>query len=102
MGILFKTYQGKHQLHVCRETWTAKNKAEMEEILKLFSKKEVVKAKITPVDNAIDLELNAMIIDCKNVEDLKHKFGVLAEMKEKYQKIMPQAAFQKPKLEHKK
>jgi|GEM_PF-1908440 len=87
MGILFKTYNGKHQLHIYREAWVAKNKKEMDEILNLFSKKEVVKAKITPIEDKIEIELNGLIVDCKDVNDLKVKFSLLVDMKNKYQKI---------------
>jgi hypothetical protein len=87
MGILFKTYNGKHQLHLYRETWVAKNKSQMDEILTLFSKKEMAKAVITPKDDAIEIELNGMIVDCKDLNDLKAKFGHLADQKAKFQKI---------------
>jgi hypothetical protein len=91
MGILFKTYKGKHQLHVCRELWGVKSKAELEKILGLFSKKELVKAKIAPQgDSSIDIELNGLIIDCKDLADLKLKFALLADLKEKYQKSLPE------------
>jgi hypothetical protein len=87
MGVLFKTYNGKHQLHLCRETWEVKNKAQMDEILALLSKKEIVKAKITPKENSIEIELNGVIVDCKDTNDLKAKFGLIADLKAKYQKI---------------
>ena len=90
MGILFKTYNGKHQLHLYRELWVAKNKQQLEEILALFSKKEVIKAKITPVEDTIEVELNGLIVDCKDVTDLKNKFGIIVDMKAKYQKILPE------------
>ena len=89
MGILFKTYQRKHQLHVCNETWTLPDKQHLEDVLKLFRKEDLVKAKITPSATAIDVELNAMIVNCRDIRDLKNKFGILAEMKERYQKILP-------------
>ncbi len=88
MGILFKTYQRKHQLHVCNETWTLPDKEHLEEVLKLFRKEDLSKAKITPSGEKIDVEINAMIVNCYDMEDLKRKFGILAEMKEKYQKIL--------------
>jgi len=87
MGILFKTYNGKHQLHIYREVWVAKNKKEMDEILALFSKKEVVKAKITPAEDKIEIELNGLIVDCRDVADLKAKFALVVDMKAKYQKV---------------
>ena len=90
MGILFKTYQRKHQLHVCNETWQGPDKEHLEEILKLFRKEDLPKAKITPADNdKIELELNAMIVNCRDMRDLKFKFGILADMKQKFQKILP-------------
>ena len=90
MGILFKTYNGRHQLHLYREVWVAQSKKELEEILALFSKKEVVKAKITPVNDTIEVELNGLIVDCKDVLDLKVKFSLLVDMKAKFQKITPE------------
>ena len=87
MGILFKTYNGKHQLHICKENWTVHSRQELEQILALFSKKEVAKAKITPLNNTnIDLELNGLIVDCRNISDLKEKFALIVDLKEKYQK----------------
>ena len=88
MGILFKTYQKKHQLHVCNETWTLPDKEHLEEVLALFRKEDLAKAKVTPFGEKIDVEINAMIVNCYDMEDLKRKFGILAEMKEKYQKIL--------------
>mgnify|MGYP006863461155 FL=1 len=89
MGILFKTYQRRHQLHVYNEVWSVQDKAHLEEVLSMFKKEELLKAKIIPGANNIDIELNGLIIDCRNLSDLKKKFGQLAEIKEKYQKILP-------------
>ncbi|MEK6938676.1 MAG: hypothetical protein AABX04_06540 [Nanoarchaeota archaeon] len=90
MGILFKTYNGKHQLHIYREIWVTKTKAQMDEVLALFSKKELVKAKITPSENQIEIELNGLIVDCKDVADLKAKFSLVVDLKAKYQKVTPE------------
>jgi hypothetical protein len=89
MGILFKTYQRRHQLHVYNEVWSVQDKEHLEEVLSMFKKEELLKAKIVPGANNIDIELNGLIIDCRNLSDLKRKFGQLAEIKEKYQKILP-------------
>jgi hypothetical protein len=89
MGILFKTYNGKHQLHIYREVWVTKTKKEMDEILALFSKKELLKAKITPSDDQIEIELNGLIVDCRDVADLKAKFALVVDLKAKYQKVTP-------------
>ena len=89
MGILFKTYQRRHQLHVYNEVWSVQDKEHLEEVLSMFKKEELSKAKIIPGANNIDIELNGLIIDCRNLNDLKRKFGQLAEIKEKYQKILP-------------
>ncbi|MFA6461988.1 MAG: hypothetical protein WCV90_07020 [Candidatus Woesearchaeota archaeon] len=98
MGILFKTYNGKHQLHIYREVWIAKTKKELDEILALFSKKEVVKAKITPTEDIIEIELNGLIVDCRDVTDLKNKFALIVDMKDKYQKVTPEVKeVKKPK-----
>ena len=45
MGILFKTYKGKHQLQIYREVWQMKQKAQLDEVLGLFAPKEAMKAK---------------------------------------------------------
>ena len=89
MGILFKTYQRRHQLHVYNEVWSVQDKEHLEVVLSMFKKEELIKAKIVPNANSIDVELNGLIIDCRNLADLKRKFGQLAEIKEKYQKILP-------------
>jgi hypothetical protein len=89
MGILFKTYQKKHQLHVYNEVWQASGKEQLEEVMKMFPPEEMAKAKIKPFGDKIDIELNGLIVDCKDMADLKDKFGLLAELKEKYQKIFP-------------
>ena len=89
MGILFKTYQRRHQLHVYNELWSVPDKEHLEEVLSFFKKEELSKAKIVPGANSIDIELNGLIVDCRNLGDLKRKFGQLAEIKEKYQKILP-------------
>ena len=38
-------------------------------------------------DRKFEVELNAMIVDCRDSKDLKLKFGVLVDLKEKYQKV---------------
>lgn len=95
MGILFKTYKGKHQLHVYREIWSVANKAQLDEILALFDKKELTKAKITPSDNNIEIEMNGLIINCRDLKDLKVKFGLVADMKAKFQKMSAEDKKQK-------
>jgi hypothetical protein len=89
MGILFKTYQRRHQLHVYNEVWSVADKEHLEEVLSPFKKEELSKAKIIPGAHSIDVELNGLIVDCRSLSDLKRKFGILAEIKEKYQKILP-------------
>ena len=96
MGILFKTYQRRHQLHVYNEVWSVSGKEQMEEVLKIFPPEEMAKAKITPSATTIDIELNGLIVNCRDMKDLKIKFGILAELKEKYQKILPEKS--KPKV----
>lgn len=90
MGVLFKTYNGRHQLHLYKEVWVTKNKAQMDEVLALFNKKELVKAKITPSENQIEIELNGLIVECKDVADLKAKFSLVVDLKAKYQKVTPE------------
>ena len=89
MGILFKTYNGKHQLHLYNEVWVFRSKKELEGLLNLFPKKEATKLKATPVGKDIEVELNGLIMDCRDSKDLKFKFGHLVDLKEKFQKILP-------------
>lgn len=89
MGILFKTYNKRHQLHLYNEVWVLKNKQQLTDILGLFPPKEATKAKITPTDDKIEVELNGLIMECRNIADLKQKFSVLVDLKEQYQKILP-------------
>ena len=89
MGIMFKTYNKKHQLHLYNEIWVLQTKQQLDLILKLFSKKEAAKIKINPSAKDMEVELNGLILDCRDVQDLKAKFGYLVDMKEKFQKIVP-------------
>ncbi len=88
MGILFKIYNKKYQLHFYNEDWSLQTKHQLDEILALFEPQEAAKIKITPVDNKIELQLHGMFVDCKNKQDLLQKFALLVEMKEKYQKMI--------------
>lgn len=89
MGILYKTYNGQHQLHLYRELWVVKTKQQLNDLLSLFSKKEAAKAQINTVGNQIELELNGLIVDCRDIADLKAKFNHLVELKVKFQKVTP-------------
>lgn len=89
MGILFKTYNKRHQLHLYKEVWVMGTKRQLDDLLSLFPKEQAAKLKITPVGNKFELELNGLIMDCKDSRDLKEKFSMLVDMKEKYQKIFP-------------
>ncbi len=95
MSILFKTYNGKPQLHIYQETWSVESKIQLDEILGLLSKKELAKVKLKPTDNKIDVEMNGIIMDCLDVKDLKSKFGMLADLKERFQKSLPAKALPK-------
>ncbi|MFH1276520.1 MAG: hypothetical protein ABIH82_05395 [Candidatus Woesearchaeota archaeon] len=88
MGILFKTYNKKHQLHLYKEVWVMENKRQLDEFLSLYTKEEASKLKITPVGNKFEVELNGLIMNCRDSTDLKKKFSILVDMKEKYQKII--------------
>ncbi len=91
MSIVFKTYNRKHQLHLYQETWVFSNKAQLDEVLGMFNKKELPKAEVKPVNETIEVTFNGVIIDCHDLADLKKKFGLLADLKEKYQKqVVPQ------------
>ena len=89
MSILFKTYNRKHQLHLYNETWVLPERRYLDELLSFFNKDEAAKIKVLPTDTKIEVELNAIIIDCNGLDDLKKKFGILAELKERFQKVMP-------------
>ncbi len=87
MAILFKTYNGKHQLHVYGETWNVESSQDLKDILNLFDPKNAKKAAIVPGDKIIELTLNEMIIDCKDQKDLNEKFKAISGFKIKYQNI---------------
>ncbi len=87
MGILFKTYNGKHQLHLYNEIWVLESKVQLEELIEMVGKKEASKLKIVPENNKIQIELNGVIVDCRDATDLKYKFGVLVDWKQRFQKI---------------
>ena len=89
MGILFKTYNKKPQLHLYNEVWVLQSKHQLEELLSLFPKPEAAKIKVNPSGSAIEVELNALIISCRDSADLKAKFSYLVDLKEKFQKILP-------------
>ena len=89
MGLLFKTYNGKHQMHVCRETWVVNSKQQLDDVFKMFSKKETPKVVVRPVGDKIELEFADVIVDCGDIADVKVKFGLLADLKMKYQKLEP-------------
>ena len=89
MGILFKTYNKKHQLHLYNEVWVFSTKQHLTSLLNLFPKTEAAKIKAIPVGSKIEVELNGLIMDCKDVADLKIKFGNLVDLKERFQKIVP-------------
>jgi len=90
MSILFKTYNRKHQLHIYNETWALPDKKYLDELLTFLSKDEATKVKVLPSETKIEIELNAIIINCAGLDDLKKKFGILAEMKERFQKVVIQ------------
>jgi hypothetical protein len=89
MGILFKTYNKKHQLHLYNEIWVLQTKAQLNDLVGLFPKSEAAKLKINPIGTKIELELNGVILDCKDTKDLKAKFGHFVDLKEKFQKTTP-------------
>ncbi len=86
MSILFKTYNRKHQLHIYKETWRFAAKNDIDAVLSLLPHSEMKKIKMRNVDNFLELDLNGIIIECADLKELKHKFGLLADMKEKFQK----------------
>ncbi len=86
MAIQFKIYNGRYQLHFYNEVWEVENKRQLDEILALFSPQEMAKVKIVPLDDKIELQLQALFLECRTVQDLKLKFSAVVDMKEKYQK----------------
>ena len=66
------------------------NKRQLDELLSLFPKEEAAKLKLTPVGNKFEIELNGLIMNCKDSKDLKMKFSHLVDLKEKFQKLSPQ------------
>lgn len=86
MAIVFKTYNGRHQLHLMNEVWVLKSKQQLDELLALFPKQEMSKLHITPVGKDIEVEVKGVIIDCKDTKELKLKFGQFVDLKEKAQK----------------
>lgn len=95
MGILFKTYNGKHQLHLYQEVWRFATKKELDTVFALFSPQELKKIKVKHDGNFIELEFSGVIVECQDLKDLKQKFDMLAEMKEKFQKLVPKVVKKK-------
>ncbi len=89
MSIVFKTYNKKHQLHLYQETWIFSTKQQLDEVFSLFSKVEIAKAQVKPIGTTIEAVFNGLIINCKDLADVKKKFALLADWKEKYQKVGP-------------
>lgn len=87
MGILFKTYNGKPQIHLYKEQWVFSNKPDLDKVLNLIPKESADKIKVGQEGNNIVLDLNGVIIDCKDMKDMKDKFSKFADFKEEYQKI---------------
>lgn len=90
MSILFKTYNGAPQLHIYQEIWQVQSKIQLDDILKLLSKKELAKVNLKPGEAGIDVEMNGVIIDCSDTRDLKEKFAMLADLKDRFQKKLEQ------------
>lgn len=87
MAIVFKTYNNRHQLHVIGETWVVGSKQQMDEVLGLFAKSEIAKITVQIVTEKINLTFNGAIVECRDISDVKRKFLVLADLKERFQKI---------------
>ena len=62
------------------------SKIQLDDILRLLSKKEHAKVRLKPHESGIDVELNGVIIDCSDTRDLKDKFAMLADLKDRFQK----------------
>jgi len=85
VAILFKTYNGRNQLHIYGEHWIVKTSVELKKILALLDVKNAKKAAVIPEEDQISISLNEIIIECKDAKDLKEKFSFLADCKIKYQ-----------------
>ncbi len=62
-------------------------KHQLDEVFSLFSKTELAKAQVKPTGSTIEAVFNGIILDCKDLADVKKKFAILADWKEKYQKV---------------
>lgn len=87
MSILFKTYNGKHQLHLLNEVWVFSDSNEVKELNKMIGP-DAQKANIEVIDNKIKLSLNNIIVNCKNLSELKKMFGVFADYKANNQELL--------------
>ena len=96
MGILFKTYNGKHQLHLYKEEWIFPTKENLDDFLKMIPKKSVANLVISQEEKGINVKMNGVIVDCRDLNDLKDKFGKLTDLKEEYQKVFASAPEKKP------
>ena len=49
-----------------------------------------MKVSLKPCESGIDVEMNGVIIDCADTRDLKEKFSMLADLKDRFQKKLEQ------------
>ena len=100
MAIQYKIYNRKYQLHFYNEVWELQTKHQLDEILSLFAPQEMAKVKIIPLDNKIEVQLQAIFLECRTAQELKQRFSLVVDMKDKYQKMelkgeMKKKGFQK-------
>jgi|SRR3989338_1047028 len=95
MAIQFKLYNRKYQLHFYNEVWVLQTKHQLDEILSLFSPQEMAKVKIMPLDNNIEVQLHAIFLEGRTAQEIKQKFSLLVDMKDKYQKMDPKGEMKK-------
>lgn len=87
MAIQYKLYNRKYQLHFYNEVWVLQTKHQLDEILSLFAPQEMAKVKIIPLDDKIEIQLQAIFLECRTAQEIKQKFSLVVDMKDKYQKM---------------
>ena len=99
MAIQYKIYNRKYQLHFYNEVWELQTKHQLDEILSLFSPQEMAKVKIIPLDNKIEIQLQAIFLECRTSQELKQRFSLVVDMKDKYQKMELKGEMKKRKFQ---
>ena len=101
MAIQYKIYNRKYQLHFYNEVWELQTKHQLDEILSLFAPQEMAKVKIIPLDNKIEIHLQAIFLECRTAQELKQRFSLVVDMKDKYQKMELKGEMKKKRFQKK-